>query len=187
MKKLLEAINTGIAKALKENNIEFKSVENLDVLDDTDNLTITPKSLNTKPDALDYIEKKKEKRRQEIISFFSEWVSKEMDSWHTSWDCDEDGYNQCKRDLESAEDYFNNEYETFLEDYEISEADDKLVDWDNDLLPIIQTEVIEWETWADEHLDFGLYKYDDPVWHDYDNEDDEDWNEDDEGWNEDED
>lgn len=186
MKKLLEAINNGIAKALKENNIEFNSVENINDFE-VDDLSLTPKNLNTKPGAMDYIEKKKEKRRQEIISLFSEWVSEEMDSWHTSWDCDEDGYNQCKRDLESAEDYFNNEYETFLEDYEISEADDKLVDWDNDLLPIIQTEVIEWETWADEHLDFGLYKYDDPAWHDYDNEDDEDWNEDDEGWNEDED
>lgn len=179
MKKLLEAINTGIAKALKENNIEFKSVENLDVLDDTDNLTITPKSLNTKPDALDYIEKKKEKRRQEIISFFSEWVSNEMDSWHTSWDCDEEGYNQCKRDLESAEDYFNNEYETFLEDYEISEADDKLVDWDNDLLPIIQTEVIEWETWADEHLDYYANNQgDDDDWDDED-EDNDNWDDED--------
>ena len=31
----------------------------------------------------------------------------------------------CSRQL-----YFNNEYETFLEDYDISEEDDKLVDWD---------------------------------------------------------
>lgn len=186
MKKLLEAINNGIAKALKENNIEFSSVGNIDDLE-VDNLEITPKSLNTKPNAMDYIEKKKEKKRQQIISLFSEWVSKEMDGWHTSWEFGEDGYNQCKRDLESAEDYFNNEYETFLEDYDISEEDDKLVDWDNDLLPIIQSEVIEWETWADEHLEYDLYKYDDPAWHGEYDDDDEDWNEDDDDWNEDDD
>mgnify|MGYP003291784764 CR=1 FL=1 len=177
MKKLLEAINNGIAKALKENNIAFKSVENLDVLDDTDNLAITPKSLNTKPSAMDYIEKKKEEKRQELLSLFSEWVSKEINYWRTSWDCDEDGYAQCKNDLERAEDYFNNEYETFMEEHEISEAEDELLDWDNDLLPIIQSEVIGWETWAEEYFEEYANNYDDPAWHDVDDEDDE-WNDD---------
>ena len=148
MKKLLEAINNGIAKALKENNIEFSSVENIDDLDDMGNLTITPKSLNTKPGARDYIENKIAERRQEILSLFSEWVSKEINDWRTSWDCDEDGYAQCKNDLESAEDYFNNEYETFMEEYEISEAEDELLDWDNDLLPIIQSKVEDYRFWA---------------------------------------
>ena len=172
MKKLLEAINTGIAKALKENNIEFSSVGNIGDLE-VDNLEITPKSLNTKPGAMDYIEKKKEKKRQQIISLFSEWVSKEINDWRTSWDCDEAGYHQCKNDLESAEDYFNNEYETFMEEYEISEAEDELLDWDNDLLPIIQSEVIGWETWAEEYFEDYINNY----WGD-DDDDDDDWNDD---------
>jgi hypothetical protein len=174
MKKLLEAINNGISIALKENNIEFSSVENIDDLDDTDNLTITSKSLNTKPGARDYIENKIAERRQEILSLFSEWVSKEINDWRTSWDCDEDGYAQCKNDLESAEDYFNNEYETFMEEYEISEAEDELLDWDNDLLPIIQSEVIGWETWAEEYFEDYINNY----WGDDDNDDDDDWNDD---------
>lgn len=174
MKKLLEAINTGIAKALKENNIEFSSVENIDDLDDMGNLAITPKSLNAKPGAMDYIENKIAERRQEILSLFSEWVSKEINDWRTSWDCDEAGYHQCKNDLESAEDYFNNEYETFMEEYEISEVEDELLDWDNDLLPIIQSEVIGWETWAEEYFD----EYDDPAWHAVSDDDDDDWNDD---------
>lgn len=174
MKKLLEAINNGIAKALKENNIEFSSVENLDVLDDTDNLTITPKSLNTKPSAMDYIEKKKEEKRQEIISLFSEWVSNEINDWRTSWDCDEDGYAQCKNDLERAEDYFNNEFESFLENFDISEVEAELVDWDEDLLPIVQSEVIGWETWAEDYFEDYANNYDD-----WDNDDDnDDWDDD---------
>jgi hypothetical protein len=148
MKKLLEAINNGISKALKENNIEFKSVENFDVLDDTDNLTITSKSLNTKPSAMEYIEKKKEERRQEILGLFSEWVSTEIGNWRRYWDEDEEGYYRCKNNLDDAEDYFNGEYDTFLEDYDISDAEDKLLDWDTDLLPIIQSEVENYRFWA---------------------------------------
>lgn len=179
MKKLLEAINNGIAKALIENNIEFTSVENINDLEGLDNLT--PKNINTQPGAMDYIEKKKEEKRQEIISLFSEWVSKEINNWRTSWDCDEDGYYQCKNDLESAEDYFNNEYETFLEEYNISEAEDKLLDWDNDLLPIIQSEVTEWETWADEYFEDYVSNYDDvDDWNDDDDDDDDDnWDDED--------
>lgn len=170
MKKLLEAINNGITKALIENNIEFASVENINDLEGLDNLT--PKNINTTPGAMDYIEKKKEETRQEIISLFSEWVSKEINYWRTSWDCDEDGYNQCKNDLERAEDYFNNEYETFLEEYDISEEEDKLLDWDNDLLPIIQSEVTGWETWAEEYFEDYINNYgDDDDWDDDDNDD----------------
>lgn len=176
MKKLLEAINTGIAKALKENNIEFNSVENINDLEGIDDLAITPKSLNAKPGARDYIENKIAERRQEILSLFSEWVSKEINDWRTSWDCDEAGYHQCKNDLESAEDYFNNEYETFMEEYEISEDEDELLDWDNDLLPIIQSEVIGWETWAEEYFEDYINNY----WGDDDDDDDDDndWNDD---------
>ena len=177
MKKLLEAINNGIAKALKENNIEFSSVENIDDLDDMGNLTITPKNLNTKPDAMDYIMNKIVERRQEILSLFSEWVSKEINEWRTSWDCDADGYAQCKNDLERAEDYFNNEYSIFLEEYEISDEEDELLDWDNDLLPIIQSEVIGWETWAEEYFEEYANNYgDDDDWDDDDDEDE--WNDD---------
>lgn len=174
MKKLLEAINTGIAKALKENNIEFNSVENINDLEGIDDLAITPKSLNAKPGAMDYIEKKKEEKRQEIISLFSEWVSNEINDWRTSWDCDEDGYAQCKNDLERAEDYFNNEFESFLENFDISEVEAELVDWDEDLLPIVQSEVIGWETWAEEYFEDYANNYDD-----WDNDDDnDDWDDD---------
>ena len=180
MKKLLEAINNGIAKALIENNIEFTSVENINDLEGLDNLT--PKNINAKPSAMDYIEKKKEEKRQEIISEFSKWVSDEINDWRTSWDCDEDGYNQCKNDLERAEDYFNNEFESFLEDYEISEIEAELVDWDEDLLPIVQSEVIGWETWAEEYFEDYVNYYGDDGWDDYDddNYDDDEENEDDE-------
>lgn len=136
MKKLLEAINNGIANALTENNIEFNSVENINDLDGLDNLP--SKNINT------HIEAEKEGKRQEIIRLFSKWVSDEMHTWRSGLDCDEKSYRQFTNNLEQAEDYFNNKFESFLEDYGISNIAAKLfVDWDDDLLPIIQSEVTE--------------------------------------------
>ena len=172
MKKLLEAINNGISKTLKENNIAFKSVENLDDLDDIDNLEIPCKNINTKLSVLDRKEK-----HEKIINRFSDWVSYNMRNWRSGLPRNEKSYRQFTNMLEHAEDYFNNNFELFLNVYKISELDaESLVDWDNDLLPVIQSEVTKCEIWAKEYFKDRLYKYWD--WGDGDDEqeDEDDWN-----------
>lgn len=74
---------------------------------------------------------------------YRSWVESTINEWEDSWDGD---LNAMEQDLDSAEDYFDNEFDTFCDEYGYDDPD-----YDSDKLSdIIETVCDEYKNWYSE-------------------------------------
>lgn len=74
---------------------------------------------------------------------YRSWVESTINEWEDSWDGD---LNAMEQDLDSAEDYFDNEFDTFCDEYGYDDPD-----YDSDKLSdIIETVCDEYRSWYSE-------------------------------------
>ena len=71
---------------------------------------------------------------------YRSWVESTINEWEDSWDGDR---NAMEQDLDSAEEYFDNEFDTFCSEYGYDDPD-----YDSDKLSdIIETVCDEYQSW----------------------------------------
>ena len=71
---------------------------------------------------------------------YRSWVESTINEWEDSWDGDS---NAMEQDLDSAEEYFDNEFDTFCNEYGYDDPD-----YDSDKLSdIIETVCDEYKSW----------------------------------------
>ena len=71
---------------------------------------------------------------------YRSWVESTINEWEDSWDGDR---NAMEQDLDSAEEYFDNEFDTFCNEYGYDDPD-----YDSDKLSdIIETVCDEYKSW----------------------------------------
>ena len=71
---------------------------------------------------------------------YRSWVESTINEWEDSWDGD---HNAMEQDLDSAEEYFDNEFDTFCGEYGYDDPD-----YDSDKLSdIIETVCDEYRSW----------------------------------------
>ena len=71
---------------------------------------------------------------------YRSWVESTINEWEDSWDGD---HNAMEQDLDSAEEYFDNEFDTFCNEYGYDDPD-----YDSDKLSdIIETVCDEYRSW----------------------------------------
>ena len=71
---------------------------------------------------------------------YRSWVESTINEWEDSWDGDR---NAMEQDLDSAEEYFDNEFDTFCNEYGYDDPD-----YDSDKLSdIIETVCDEYQSW----------------------------------------
>lgn len=86
---------------------------------------------------------------QEVDDYFytdyRDWVESAVNEWEDSWDGD---LNAMEQDLDTAEDYFDNEFDTFCDEYGYDDPD-----YDSDKLSyIVRTVCDEYRSWYSEKL-----------------------------------
>ena len=95
----------------------------------------------------DRLKKKHILESQEVDDDFYDdyrsWVESTINEWEDSWD---GGLNAMEQDLDTAEDYFDNEFDTFCDEYGYDDPD-----YDSDKLSdIIETVCDEYKNWYSE-------------------------------------
>lgn len=76
---------------------------------------------------------------------YRSWVESAVNEWEDSWDGD---LNAMEQDLDSAEDYFDNEFDTFCDEYGYDDPN-----YDSDKLSdIIETVCDEYRSWYSEKI-----------------------------------
>lgn len=74
---------------------------------------------------------------------YRDWVESAVNEWEDSWDGD---LNAMEQDLDTAEDYFYNEFDTFCDEYGYDDPD-----YDSDKLSyIVRTVCDEYRSWYSE-------------------------------------
>lgn len=74
---------------------------------------------------------------------YRDWVESAVNEWEDSWDGD---LNAMEQDLDTAEDYFDNEFDTFCDEYGYDDPD-----YDSDKLSyIVRTVCDEYRSWYSE-------------------------------------
>ena len=91
--------------------------------------------------------------KEELIGIFTKWVKESIDSWiQVSDDC-EDDMNQLNKDLENAEEYFYDEFESFIDENEY-ETD---IEWLDEFDDIIENYIQESIEYLEEKYEYWNY------------------------------